>query len=58
MTGDANLRDDGTGGAIAAALLSAREDHPLPAETVFFGELSLSGALRARIDSQSRLALG
>jgi DNA repair protein RadA/Sms len=29
--------------AVAAALLSAREDAALPAETVFFGEISLSG---------------
>jgi DNA repair protein RadA/Sms len=32
--------------AVAAALLSAREDAALPQDTVVFGELSLSGALR------------
>ena len=32
--------------ALACALLSAREDHALPPETVVFGEISLSGALR------------
>ena len=32
--------------AVAAALLSAREDAALPADTVVFGEISLSGALR------------
>ncbi len=41
--------------AIAAALLSAREDHPLPAETVFFGEISLSGALRPVGQAENRL---
>ena len=41
--------------AIAAALLSAREDHALPAETVFFGELSLSGALRPVGQAENRL---
>ena len=41
--------------AIAAALLSAREDHPLPHETVFFGELSLSGALRPVGQAENRL---
>jgi DNA repair protein RadA/Sms len=32
--------------AVAAALVSAREDVALPPETVLFGEISLSGALR------------
>ncbi len=41
--------------AIAAALLSAREDHPLPAEAVFFGEVSLSGALRPVAQAENRL---
>lgn len=41
--------------AIAAALLSAREDHALPAETVFFGEISLSGALRPVAQAENRL---
>ena len=41
--------------AIAAALLSAREDHPLPAEAVLFGEISLSGALRPVAQAENRL---
>lgn len=41
--------------AIAAALLSAREDHALPAEAVFFGEVSLSGALRPVGQAENRL---
>lgn len=41
--------------AVAAALLSAREDSALPAETVVFGELSLSGALRPVSQTENRL---
>jgi DNA repair protein RadA/Sms len=41
--------------AVAAALLSAREDVALPSETVVFGEISLSGALRPVGQSENRL---
>lgn len=41
--------------AIAAALLSAREDIALPAEAVIFGEISLSGALRPVAQAENRL---
>ncbi len=41
--------------AVAAALLSAREDTCLPADTVVFGEISLSGALRAVSQTENRL---
>ena len=41
--------------AVAAALLSAREDTALPAETVVFGEISLSGAVRPAAQTDSRL---
>ncbi|MBP0480949.1 DNA repair protein RadA [Sagittula salina] len=41
--------------AVAAALLSAREDAPLPPETVVFGEISLSGALRPVGQTENRL---
>lgn len=41
--------------AVAAALLSAREDTPLPADTVVFGEISLSGALRPVSQTENRL---
>ena len=41
--------------AVAAALLSAREDTALPPETVIFGEISLSGALRAAPQTENRL---
>lgn len=41
--------------AVAAALLSAREDHSLPSDTVVFGEISLSGALRPVGQMENRL---
>ncbi|MFY9212369.1 MAG: DNA repair protein RadA [Aestuariivita sp.] len=41
--------------AVAAALLSAREDAALPADTVVFGEISLSGALRPASQTENRL---
>ena len=41
--------------AVAAALLSAREDAAIPAETVVFGEISLSGALRPAPQTENRL---
>ncbi|ALG89915.1 MAG: DNA repair protein RadA [Pseudomonadota bacterium] len=41
--------------AVAAALLSAREDVALPADTVIFGEISLSGALRPVGQTENRL---
>lgn len=41
--------------AVAAALLSAREDAALPVDTVVFGEISLSGALRPVGQTENRL---
>ncbi|MBQ2263042.1 MAG: DNA repair protein RadA [Loktanella sp.] len=41
--------------AVAAALVSAREDAALPAEAVIFGEISLSGALRPVAQTENRL---
>jgi DNA repair protein RadA/Sms len=41
--------------AVAAALLSAREDVALPPECVVFGEISLSGALRPVGQTENRL---
>ncbi|MBF9036506.1 DNA repair protein RadA [Rhodobacterales bacterium HKCCE2091] len=41
--------------AVAAALLSAREDAPIPPHSVLFGELSLSGALRPVAQAENRL---
>ncbi len=41
--------------AVAAALISARQDKPLEKDTVVFGEISLSGALRPIAQADSRL---
>jgi DNA repair protein RadA/Sms len=41
--------------AVAAALLSSREDVALPRDTVVFGEISLSGALRPVSQVENRL---
>lgn len=41
--------------AVAAALVSAREDAALPQEAVIFGEISLSGALRPVAQAENRL---
>jgi len=41
--------------AVAAALVSAREDAAVPQETVIFGEISLSGALRPVVQTENRL---
>lgn len=41
--------------AVAAALLSAREDVALPPDMVIFGEISLSGALRPVAQTENRL---
>jgi DNA repair protein RadA/Sms len=41
--------------AVAAAILSAREDRPIPPDTVIFGEISLSGALRPVTQAELRL---
>lgn len=41
--------------AVAAALISAREDSALPPKCVVFGEISLSGALRPVGQTENRL---
>ena len=41
--------------AVAAALVSAREDAALPKEAVIFGEISLSSALRPVSQTENRL---
>jgi len=41
--------------AVAAALISARQDIPIPSDTVIFGEISLSGALRPISQAENRL---
>ena len=41
--------------AVAGALLSCMAGTPLPADTVIFGEVSLSGAIRAASQTEARL---
>src|SRR5262249_7518263 len=41
--------------AAAAALLSSLADAPLPADAVYFGEISLSGAVRPVSQAAARL---
>ena len=41
--------------AVAAALLSCLSGKPLPADAVIFGEISLSGAVRAAAQTEARL---
>ena len=41
--------------AVAAALVSAANDRPVPAETVVFGEIGLSGEIRAVSQAEARL---
>ena len=41
--------------AVAAALVSARQDHPIASDAVVFGEISLSGALRPVSQPDARL---
>ncbi|MGV6839138.1 MAG: DNA repair protein RadA [Planktomarina sp.] len=41
--------------AVAAALVSAREDSALPKDAVIFGEISLSGAIRPAPKTENRL---
>jgi DNA repair protein RadA/Sms len=46
VAGGIRLAEPGIDLALACALYSARSDTPLPANTAFFGELSLAGELR------------
>ena len=55
VAGGLRITEPGADLAVAAALVSAREDAALPAEAVVFGEISLSGALRPVVQSENRL---
>lgn len=41
--------------AVAAALISSLSDRPIPAETILFGEISLSGEIRPVSQAEARL---
>ncbi len=55
VAGGMKIQEPAADLAVAAALLSAREDVSLPADTVIFGEISLSGALRPAPQTENRL---
>ncbi|WP_147124575.1 DNA repair protein RadA [Shimia ponticola] len=55
VAGGMRISEPGADLAVAAALVSAREDTALPPEAVIFGEISLSGALRPVSQAENRL---
>ena len=55
VAGGLRISEPGADLAVAAALVSAREDAALPKEAVVFGEISLSGALRQVVQTENRL---
>ncbi|KAA9009863.1 DNA repair protein RadA [Histidinibacterium aquaticum] len=55
VAGGLRISDPAADLAVAGALMSAREDQPLPEQTVLFGEISLSGALRPVTQTENRL---
>ena len=55
VAGGLRISEPGADLAVAAALVSAREDAALPTEAVVFGEISLSGALRPVVQTENRL---
>ena len=55
VAGGIKIKEPAADLAIAAALLSAINDTPINKETVIFGEISLSGALRATSQAEKRL---
>ena len=55
VAGGIKIKEPAADLAIAAALLSAINDKPIKKETVIFGEISLSGALRATSQAEKRL---
>ncbi len=55
VAGGLRIQEPAADLAVAAALVSAREDAALPKEAVIFGEISLSGALRPVSQTENRL---
>lgn len=58
VAGGLRLNEPAADMAVAAALISSITDKPLPPESVFFGEVSLSGAVRpvGRVDARLKEA--
>jgi DNA repair protein RadA/Sms len=55
VAGGLRIQEPAADLAVAAALVSAREGTPLPADAVYFGEIGLSGALRPVAQTEARL---
>ncbi len=55
MAGGIRITEPAADLAVAAALISALQGRPVPAETVFFGEIGLSGEIRAVSQPDQRL---
>ena len=55
VAGGLRVREPAADLAVAAALLSALEDRPVPPETVAFGEIGLSGEVRPVAQAEARL---
>ncbi|OFW89224.1 MAG: DNA repair protein RadA [Alphaproteobacteria bacterium RIFCSPHIGHO2_02_FULL_46_13] len=55
MAGGIRITEPAADLAVAAALISALQGRPVPAETVFFGEVGLSGEIRAVSQPDQRL---
>jgi DNA repair protein RadA/Sms len=55
VAGGLRVREPAADLAVAAALVSAATDQPVPAETVVFGEIGLSGEIRAVSQNEARL---
>jgi DNA repair protein RadA/Sms len=55
VTGGLRIAEPAADLAMAAAIVSARQDVALPADAVFFGEIGLSGALRPIVQAEARL---
>lgn len=55
MAGGIRISEPAADLAVAAALISALQGRPVPAETVFFGEIGLSGEIRAVSQPDQRL---
>lgn len=55
MAGGIRITEPAADLAVAAALISALQGRPVPSETVFFGEIGLSGEIRAVSQPDQRL---
>src|SRR5438270_9827579 len=55
VAGGLRIQEPAADLAAAAALVSSLAQAPLPADAVYFGEISLSGAVRPVVQSAARL---